>query len=122
MSNDAPESKDAALTPEMEAEMEALRAEVFQHMARLADKLGSVEPLRAALMQSFSLIGDAALRKQYDDLRVELDAFLRARAGGGEAKVEKPEGFVESPEVEEGELRALAYVLTMAAEDESEEA
>lgn len=102
--------------------MEALRAEVFQNMASLADKLGSVEPLREALMQSFSLIADPALRKQYDDLRVEIDAFLRARADGGEAKVEKPEGFGNSPEVGEGELRALAYVLTKVAEEGSEEA
>lgn len=117
MSNDA---EHAALTPEQEAEMEALRAEVFQNMARLADKLGSVEPLREALMQSFSLIGDPTLRKQYDDLRIELDAFLRARAGGGEAKVEKPEGFVESPEVQDADLHALAYALCRATGGDTE--
>lgn len=97
--------------------MEALRTEVFQSMAELADKLGSVEPLREALKRSFSLIADPVLRKQYDDVRMEIDAFLRARAGGGEAKVERPEGFVESPEVEEGDLRVLAGVLMMVAEE-----
>ena len=48
------------------------------------------------------------------------DAFLRARAGGGEAKVEKPKGFVESPEVQEADLHALAYALCRGTAGDTE--
>ncbi|MBL4683377.1 MAG: hypothetical protein JKY37_02215 [Nannocystaceae bacterium] len=85
-----PTTDDAALA----AERERLTKEVFEGFNRIAQSVGGDEVLRA-LRGSFLVSDNAAQRKEYDSVRMELDAYLRSKVDG-EAAVTRPEGFVSS--------------------------
>lgn len=84
----------------------ALRAKVFAQFDALAKTVGAGE-LRRALAASFMICASSQQRRAYDQLREEIDAFLRAGTDG-EARVQRPEGFVESPEVTDADVASVA--------------
>jgi len=78
--------------------MQRLYAELFQKFGELIDDGVDIDDLRRALQGSFMMTASPEQRKGWDQLRLEFDAYLRARRDG-EAAVQTPEGFVPSPDL-----------------------
>jgi hypothetical protein len=76
-------------------ERKRLYTELFQKFGKLIDDGVDIDDLRRALQGSFMVSLSPEQRSGYDQLRLEIDAYLRARRDG-EAAVTTPEGFVPS--------------------------
>jgi hypothetical protein len=82
----------------VDEERKRLYTELFQKFGELVDDGVDIDDLRRALAQSFMVTASPEQRQQYDQLRLELDAYLLSRRDG-EAPVRAPEGFVPSPDL-----------------------
>jgi hypothetical protein len=92
--DDRPKPDDPARTEGMQR----LYTELFERLGALVDDGVDIDDLRRALQGSFMLTASPQQRSGWDALRIEVDAYLRARRDG-EAAVTTPEGFVPSPDL-----------------------
>ncbi|MFO7567357.1 MAG: hypothetical protein R6X02_32235 [Enhygromyxa sp.] len=84
--------------PSPSEKRQRLYDELFRKFGDLIDGGVDIDDLRRALQGSFMLTASPEQRSGWDDLRLEIDAYLRARRDG-EAAVTTPEGFVASPDL-----------------------
>lgn len=97
------------LDARQQAELDRLRSETFERLARIARTVGT-NAVREALAASFALTTSAKERREYDAARLDADAYLRSREEG-DAAVREPDDFVRSPEVSPDELDELVRVV-----------
>lgn len=96
--------------PDDVREYERLRQEMFETWGRLARSGLDIDMLRKPLLMGQILTPSKKARDEFDQVRLELDAYLRSIADG-EAAVKPTDDFVPSREVSGEEVEEVVTAL-----------